>query len=73
MVSFILNERKNSKSVSSAPITKYYVSSGTVSHLWTVPLLFYVVTACLRLRWISSMAALISVSVGIFTIPTAVK
>ena len=25
--------------ISSAPITKYYISSGTVSHLWTVPLL----------------------------------
>lgn len=65
--------KKEVLTIGSAPITKYYVSSGTVSHLWTVPLLFYVVIACLRLRWISSMAALISVSVGIFIMPTAVK
>ena len=64
---------KGTYPISSAPITKYYISSGTVSHLWTVPLLFYVVIACLRLRWISSIAAFISVSVVIFTIPTAVK
>ena len=31
---------KGTYPISSAPITKYYISSGTVSHLWTVPLLF---------------------------------
>ena len=31
---------KRTYPISSAPITKYYISSGTVSHLWTVPLLF---------------------------------
>ena len=32
--------KKEVLTIGSAPITKYYVSSGTVSHLWTVPLLF---------------------------------
>ena len=35
-------------------------------------MLFYAVIACSRLRWISSMAAFISVSVGIFTIPAQI-
>ena len=44
----------------------YYVDSGTVSHLWTVPLIFHDIGPLLP-AW-TSFASQISSSTGIFTI-----